>query len=334
MSAPTPVTAAPTAVASDAASSTSPPAVAAVAPAAAAAAGTASTAAQSVTSLPSFAMVVAATQSGGIGHAGGLPWPQGSLPEDMKRFRVVTSSAPVEGQRNVVIMGRRTWTSIPAAHRPLRGRINIVLSRSGEAKLRDELQGCEDTYVASSLLDALALARTLPGACTDDGGVFVIGGSALFDEALRSPLCHTVYLTRILTEFDTDTHIQPIDCSPAGPWRMEPPGPVATSAAGIPYQFQTLQRRVKSHEPGNEEEEQYLQLVRHVIESGVQKGDRTGTGTLSLFGAQMRFSLRDGRFPLLTSKRVFWRGVVEELIWLIKGCTDSKALAEKKVHVS
>jgi len=115
---------------------------------------------------------------------------------------------------------------------------------------------------------------------------------------------------------------------------MEPRGPVSTSAAGIPYQFQTLQRRVKSHEPGNEEEEQYLQLVRRVIESGVQKGDRTGTGTLSLFGAQMRFSLRDGRFPLLTSKGVFWRGVVEELIWLIKGCTDSKALAEKKVHVS
>lgn len=47
----------------------------------------------------------------------------------------------------------------------------------------------------------------------------------------------------------------------------------------------------------------------------------------------MRFSLRDGVFPLLTSKRVFWRGVVEELLWLIKGCTDSKELAKRKVHI-
>ena len=53
---------------------------------------------------------------------------------------------------------------------------------------------------------------------------------------------------------------------------------------------------------------------------------------LSLFGAQLRFDLSSS-FPLLTTKRVFWRGVVEELLWLVRGCTDSKQLAAKKVHI-
>lgn len=97
---------------------------------------------------------------------------------------------------------------------------------------------------------------------------------------------------------------------------------------GIHFQFTTYQRIQTNHE-----EMQYLNLIAEVIQHGVQKGDRTGTGTVSKFGAQMRFSLRDGRFPLLTSKRVFWRGVVEELLWLIRGSTDSKELAAKKVHI-
>ena len=57
-----------------------------------------------------------------------------------------------------------------------------------------------------------------------------------------------------------------------------------------------------------------------------------GTGTVSIFGAQMRFDLSQG-FPLLTTKRVFWRGIVEELLWFIAGSTNSKALAEKGVHI-
>jgi thymidylate synthase len=57
-----------------------------------------------------------------------------------------------------------------------------------------------------------------------------------------------------------------------------------------------------------------------------------GTGTISLFGAQMRFNLRND-FPLLTTKRTFWRGVAEELLWFIRGETNAKTLAEKDVHI-
>lgn len=56
------------------------------------------------------------------------------------------------------------------------------------------------------------------------------------------------------------------------------------------------------------------------------------TGTLSKFGCQMRFSLRNGNFPLLTTKRVWWKGVVEELLWFVSGCTDAKVLEAKSTQ--
>lgn len=65
------------------------------------------------------------------------------------------------------------------------------------------------------------------------------------------------------------------------------------------------------------DEYQYLKLIGEIISRGARKGDRTGVGTLSIFGAQMRYNLRDQTLPLLTTKRVFWRGVAEELLWYV-----------------
>lgn len=84
---------------------------------------------------------------------------------------------------------------------------------------------------------------------------------------------------------------------------------------------------------GNAEEMQYLRIVQDIINTGVKRGDRTGTGTLSKFGVQMRFSLRDNVLPLLTTKRVFWRGVAQELLWFVAGCTNAKALSEKGIRI-
>ncbi|XP_020288183.1 thymidylate synthase [Pseudomyrmex gracilis] len=80
-------------------------------------------------------------------------------------------------------------------------------------------------------------------------------------------------------------------------------------------------------------EYQYLRLIEKIIKSGTQKSNRTGIDTLSTFGEQMRFELRNDVFPLLTTKRIFWRAVVEELLWFIKGSTNSKELAAKNVHI-
>jgi len=78
---------------------------------------------------------------------------------------------------------------------------------------------------------------------------------------------------------------------------------------------------------------QYLSLCSDILTNGVKRGDRTGTGTLSKFGTQMRFSLRDNTLPLLTTKRTFWRGVAEELLWFVSGDTNANTLAEKDIHI-
>jgi len=85
--------------------------------------------------------------------------------------------------------------------------------------------------------------------------------------------------------------------------------------------------------PRRHEEYQYLEIIEDIIEHGNQKSDRTGTGTKSVFGRQMRFSLRDGTFPLLTTKKTFYRGIAEELFWFIRGSTNAIELKEKKVMI-
>lgn len=79
-------------------------------------------------------------------------------------------------------------------------------------------------------------------------------------------------------------------------------------------------------------ESQYINLIKHILKNGISKDDRTGIGTLSIFSYNMTFNLRES-FPLLTTKKVYWKGVVEELLWFISGSTDSNVLKEKGVRI-
>lgn len=77
---------------------------------------------------------------------------------------------------------------------------------------------------------------------------------------------------------------------------------------------------------------QYLDLLRNVRDHGVRKQDRTGTGTMSLFGHQMRFDLADG-FPLVTTKKVYFKGLAVEMLWFLRGGTNTRYLVENNVHI-
>lgn len=80
-------------------------------------------------------------------------------------------------------------------------------------------------------------------------------------------------------------------------------------------------------------EQQYLDLMRRIWTEGVVQDDRTGVGTKSIFGAQMRFSLADNAVPLLTTKRVFWKTAAREMLWFLTGETNIRPLVEQKVRI-
>lgn len=277
-----------------------------------------------------FSVVVAATSATfGIGRKGTLPW---KIAEDMEFFKALTT-ASVPNKVNAVIMGRKTYESIPAKFRPLVGRENVVLSRNPEA--RSVLSLPDSVTVKSSLSEALEHLKGREGLHR----VFVIGGESVYREAVDSKLCEKIYLTEIDADIpDLDTFFPFIR---ANVYRMTRRGEERTSGE-YKFRFTEYEQICSSSAftaapvvevSPNPEEQQYLTLIKEILDHGVLRGDRTGTGTLSKFGVQMRFSLRDNTLPLLTTKRVFWRGVAEELIWFVQGRTNSKELSDKGIHI-
>lgn len=299
-----------------------------------------------------YQVVVAATSDMGIGKNGKLPW---RLPTDLKFFKDVTLTTSESGKKNAVIMGRKTWESIPTEHRPLPGRLNVVLTRSGSF----DIATAENVVICSSMTSALELLAASPY-CLSIEKVFVIGGGQILRETINAPSCDAIHITEIETTIACDTFIPTIDTSVYQPWYSSFPivendirfcfttyVRVRSSAVDIPGQNNGLSFDSWSESSKFEikkfsflpkmiferhEEYLYLKLVQDIISNGTLKDDRTGTGTLSKFGCQMRFNLRS-TFPLLTTKKVFWRGVVEELLWFISGSTNAKVLQEKGIHI-
>lgn len=137
-----------------------------------------------------FSIVVAVDGKNGIGKAGGLPW---HLPADMKHFKNITTH---NLSQNVVVMGRKTWDSIPPKFRPLPQRLNVVISRQKDLSLPDGV------ILAKSLNNAIELIEEKGSRA---GETFVIGGGQIFQEAVLSPFCRKIYLTRVENDFSCDT---------------------------------------------------------------------------------------------------------------------------------
>lgn len=163
--------------------------------------------------MSSIGLVWAEARDGVIGADGGMPW---HVPEDMAHFREVTGS-------HDVVMGRRTWESLPPRFRPLPGRRNIVVTRSADF-------APEGAERASSLDEALALAG--------EGDVWVIGGGMLYAEAIRR--ADVLEVTRLDFAVDGDTVAPSTDgWSRVG---SDPEEGWHTSRGGIRYRFETYRR--------------------------------------------------------------------------------------------
>jgi len=139
---------------------------------------------------PKVYLIVATDLRGGIGLKGKLPW---NLPGDLKHFQKVTIQSDNVQYRNMVVMGRVTWDSIPENHRPLKGRKNVVITRNKDLKINDA-----SVTIVHSIDEALKAA--------DDrvADIFVIGGAKIYEQFMKRQKVNGIYLTRVKKEFKCD----------------------------------------------------------------------------------------------------------------------------------
>lgn len=246
-----------------------------------------------------FSIILAETATHGIGKLGRIPWKDA---EDMLHFKKMTLESDDPSKINVCIMGRRTWESLNNAK--LQGRDVMVISKTPLSTV----------MWAPNLINALyCLAR--PSNAHLLGRIWIIGGAQLYNEASRMDQCDAIYSTLIEGDYECDVHWDGVDDTR---WMLDEKNST-----------KKFRRFIRAPEHG---EVQYLRLVKRVMETGSIQMDRTAIGTRSLFGAQLRFDLRRG-FPLLTTKKMHWRAICEELLWFISGSSDANVLSAKGVRI-
>lgn len=256
-----------------------------------------------------ISLIVAVDDQGGIGNGFKLPW---HIPQELKEFAFTTTMVSDRSKQNAVIMGKNTFLSIRSK---LKHRLSVIVSST----LTDVPL---NNVVTKTLGDALFLMSQR----NDIENVFIIGGVRLFQEALDMQCVEHVYLTRVSGTFDCTVFFKPNTSS----WQLLFSGPEQTDNS---HKYRRFLFRIGTTVSKDHPEYQYLDLVQTILRHGTVCLNRTTVQTLSLFGSSMRFSLRGNQIPLLTTKRVFWRGVVEELLWFIRGDTDAKKLAARGVHI-
>ena len=257
-------------------------------------------------------LILAMTKSGGIGYKGRLPW--NSLPDDMKRFKQITTTTVNPLCINAVIMGRKTFDSIG---RPLPKRVNYVLSRKPET-----LKQYLNVEYSNNLINAIASANENPMV----ERVFVIGGAEIYNETLELQSTNDLLTTSFITIVNGDYELR-VDTSvnynllKALHYCTE--SPVLTGSNG--EQFYEWQ-------PKNNGEELYLNLLRKILKTGESRIDRTGVGTTGLFGERLEFNI-NRTIPFLTTKKLAWKTMIKELLWFISGDTNNANLQAQGVHI-
>ncbi len=233
-----------------------------------------------------------------------LPW--GYNKDDMDFFKEKTIGS-------TVIMGLNTFKSL--CHQPLKNRINIVVSSSLKNNSLTLANPPEKYYITSTLDEAIHIGKQLKNE------IFIIGGMQLINESLQKDYIDNIYHTiidypnRFFEGLKHEFKISfPLKNSKI------------VSKPDYTLYFNHYENCRKT------EEQNYIDLVKKVLQNGEDRDDRTSIGTMSTFGEQIKLNISE-YFPLLTSKRVFWKGVLEELLFFISGETDTKVLEEKGINI-
>lgn len=274
-------------------------------------------------------LIVAVDSKGGISKDNEIPW---EIKEDMNFFQDVTKRVDTPNKKNVVIMGKNTWKKIPAQARGLKDRINIVISTTMTKEELDQDNTTKtEAYLSKSYGEALDLCQKLKNCDT----VFICGGTSVYSEAMYKPI-NEVYLTQIDYDYKCDNLI----CLDWLEANLRDPYPYSLHSFMVHDHKNNMQVQVTFKKFYNDlplrlnvnpEEQEYLNLLENILNAGHYRQTRNSK-TWSTFGKAMEFDLSKG-FPILTTKKVFLRGVFEELLFFLKGDTNAKHLSDKGVKI-
>ena len=253
-----------------------------------------------------FNIILACDLGGGIGYNNNLPW---DFALDKKYFKTLTTNF-FTNKKNILIMGRNTY-------RIFDNRESYVVSTTLTNVISTTLKDINNIYDSFS--------KAYDDAILNEGDIWVIGGSRLYECAIKHFACDKVYLTLINGIFHCDTYFN------INKYQVE-------WTSNISHQNDINRIDNKNYElifkigtviPNVET--QYLNTLYDVLYNGNERVTRNGI-TLSKFNKTLSFDLQKG-FPLLTTKKMFWKGIVEELLFFIRGDTDTKLLSNKGVKI-
>jgi dihydrofolate reductase / thymidylate synthase len=273
-----------------------------------------------------FKVIVACDSKNGIGKDNDIPW---KLTKELQYFKKITTYKTNPLFENVVIMGRKTWDSIPKKFKPLKDRINIVITRTPEKFKSDELNN--NLFFCSNLDNAKSLVMNIKH--SDKNNIFIIGGESIYREALENHTCSKIYYTEVYEKYECDTFFpilgQEFKLQSVSNF-IEESGTYYRNLVWVNTNSNKEQNEIELWE--NKEEKKYLKVMNEIISLGEFKLDRTQVGIYSIFGETFKYDLTD-TFPVLTTRRQFLRGIFEELKFYLSGKTDNKLMNDKNVNI-
>ena len=262
-----------------------------------------------------YNIIVSHSKNNVIGNNNYLPW---SLPSDIQYFKKITSEKEFN-KPNIVLMGFNTWSSIPCIYKPLSNRINIILSRNNHNRINEN----EYLYVVKSHSDFLELCNTRLK--NKYNKIFIIGGKSIYQYYLSHPNLNRVYVTYIKKDIDGNV-VFPNLINKERNFILESCSEYQKEN-DLEYQYRIYKKTDSMHS-----EYQYLSLCKKILEKNNVSENRTKIKTKSIFGHQMRFNLKEG-FPLLTTKKMYTKAIIEELLWFLNGKTDAVLLQDKGIKI-
>lgn len=268
-----------------------------------------------------FSIIACCDKNYGIGKDNKIPW---LYYKDLAFFKNKTIENTNNNKKlNIIIMGNNTYKSIHDNNKPLKNRLNIVLTNSNI----DNFEKKENLLYMNNIIDILLFINNNKELYND---VYIIGGTQIYEQFLNYHIITNIYLTIIEdNEYNCDKFLNFNKYKKH--FKLE------NTNIKFDYDQNNKNKKYKltfnKYIYINNDENQYLNTISKVLNKGIYKLDRTKIGTKSIFGKSFKYNIRNYRLPLFTHRKIFYRGIIEELLFFISGKTNTKILEDKKINI-